>query len=246
MMGIGGEREGGEQDDWGADEGEPLETDRLALDDEGERLPWLESSGDDEDYEESSGSGMLRLFLMGVVVLAILVGGIWWATNRGGGDAPVADGSTIAAPDTPYKEAPKDPGGKTFDGTGDSSFAVSEGQTRLPQLDPGQQAAPATPAPTPSSTAPAAKPSASGTVPAASGGVGVQVGAFSSKAAAEEGWSRLVSQSNGLLSGVSHRVIAGAADNGTIHRLQAVAPNADAARALCGKLKGAGIACQVK
>ena len=243
MIGIGGEREDGEQGDWGADEGEPLETDRLALDDEGERLPWLESSDDDDYYEESSNSGMLRLFLMGAVALAILVGGIWWATNRGTGNAPVADGSTIAAPDAPYKEAPKDPGGKTFDGTGDSSFAVSEGQTRLPQLDPGE---PAAPAPAPSATTPAAKPSAAGTAPAATGGVGVQVGAFSSKAAAEEGWNRLVSQSNGVLSGVSHRVIAGAADNGTIHRLQAVAPNADAARALCGKLKGAGIACQVK
>ncbi|MGB7653876.1 MAG: SPOR domain-containing protein, partial [Novosphingobium sp.] len=102
-------------------------------------------------------------------------------------------------------------------------------------------AAGATPAP---AAAPAAKPSAAA-APAV-GGVGVQVGAFSSKESAEAGWTKLVGSSRGALSGVSHRVIAGSADNGTIFRLQAVAPNADAAQALCGKLKGAGISCQVK
>jgi cell division septation protein DedD len=245
MMGNGNDQTGEEgQGNWAAEDGEPLETERLALDDEGERLPWLESSDDDdESYESSDNSQMLRLFLIGLVALGVIVGGIWWATNRGTGTAPVADGSTIAAPDQPYKEAPKDPGGKTFDGTGDTSFAVSEGQSRPAQLDQGEAAAaPASaPSPVPSASAPAAP-----AAPAAAGGVGVQVGAFSSKAAAEEGWNRLVSQSNGLLSGVSHRVVAGSADNGTIHRLQAVTPNAEAARALCSKLKGAGISCQVK
>jgi cell division protein FtsN len=81
---------------------------------------------------------------------------------------------------------------------------------------------------------------------AATGGVGVQVGAFSSKEAAETGWGKLVGQAHGALSGVSHRVAAGTADNGTIYRLQAVAPDAAAAGALCGRLKSAGIACQVK
>jgi hypothetical protein len=74
----------------------------------------------------------------------------------------------------------------------------------------------------------------------------VQVGAFSNKATAEAGWSELASQAGGLLSGVSHRVIEGKADNGTIFRLQAVAGDAGAASALCGKLKARGIACQVK
>jgi len=74
----------------------------------------------------------------------------------------------------------------------------------------------------------------------------VQVGAFSSRDAAEAGWTKLGSQAGGALSGVSHRVIAGNADNGTIYRLQAVAPDAAAANALCGKLKSAGISCQVK
>ena len=74
----------------------------------------------------------------------------------------------------------------------------------------------------------------------------MRVGAYSSKAQAEAGWTRLVAQSNGALSGVSHRVIEGNADIGKVYRLQAVAGDAAGANALCGKLKGAGISCQVK
>ena len=46
----------------------------------------------------------------------------------------VADGGVIEAPAQPYKEKPTDPGGKTFQGTGDTSFAVSEGETRTARL----------------------------------------------------------------------------------------------------------------
>lgn len=237
MTGINGDREG---EDWQDGEGEPLETERLALDDEDERLPWLEST-DEEDYDESEGSDMghaLRLGLLALAALAAIVLGIYWVTHRNPDPALTPDGSLVAAEPTPYKEAPKDPGGKTFDGTGDTSFAVSEGQSKPAQMAPaaGAAAAPA--------AASEAKSNATAAAPA--GGVGVQVGAFSSKESAETGWSKLVGSSRGALSGVSHRVIAGTADNGTIFRLQAVAPNADAAQALCGKLKGAGISCQVK
>ena len=233
MTGIDGDREG---EDWQDGEGEPLETERLALDDEDERLPWLEST-DDDDYADSEGSDMghtVRLGLLALAALAAIVLGIYWVTHRNPDPALTPDGSLVAAEPTPYKEAPKDPGGKTFDGTGDTSFAVSEGQSKPAQMAPAAGAA----------TAPEAKPSTAAA--AAAGGVGVQVGAFSSKESAEAGWTKLVGSSRGALSGVSHRVIAGSADNGTIFRLQAVAPNADAAQALCGKLKGAGISCQVK
>ena len=237
MTGINGDREG---EEWQDGDSEPLETERLALDDEDERLPWLESS-DDEDFADSEGSDMghtLRLGLLALAALAAIVMGIYWITHRNPDPALTPDGSLVAAEATPYKEAPKDPGGKTFDGTGDTSFAVSEGQSKPAQMAPAAGAAPAPAA------APAAKPSTAAAAP--SGGVGVQVGAFSSRESAEAGWTKLVGSSRGALSGVSHRVVAGSADNGTIFRLQAVAPNADAAQALCGKLKGAGISCQVK
>ena len=235
MTGIDGDKDGTE---WDGAQDEPLETEQLALADEDERLPWLESS-DDEDEADGEGSELgatLRLALMALVALGAIVGGIYWVTHRNPDPALVADGSVVPADSRPYKEAPKDPGGKTFDGTGDTSFAVSEGKSK-----PAQMAAPSdTPKPAPPA------PGASAAPAAAASGVGVQVGAFSSKEAAEAGWTKLTGQANGALAGVSHRVIAGKADNGTIYRLQAVAPDAAAAGALCGKLKGAGISCQVK
>lgn len=235
---------------WTGGDDDALETEQLELAGEEERLPWLESPDDDYGEYEGSDNGRLIGFLMiGLLVLAVIVAGIWWATHRGPDPALVADGSTIEAPGQPYKEAPKDPGGKTFDGTGDSSFAVSEGQNRPAQL--GSEAAAPVASPAPTASAPAAKPGAQASAsPAAavpaSGGVGVQVGAFSSKAAAEAGWAKLVGQANGSLSGVSHRVIEGNADIGKVYRLQAVAGDAAGASALCSKLKGAGISCQVK
>ena len=241
MTGIDGDRDnetGGAERDETRDE--PLETEQLALADEDERLPWLESSDDtnDEDYAASDMSQTLRLGLMALVALGAIVGGIYWVSHRNSDPALVADGSLVEAESKPYKEAPKDPGGKTFDGTGDTSFAVSEGKSKPAQMA-GSGAAPVAKPAAPSAGASAAP-------IAASGGVGVQVGAFSSKDAAEAGWSKLAGQAGGALSGVSHRVIAGAADNGTIYRLQAVAPNAGAATALCSKLKAGGISCQVK
>jgi cell division septation protein DedD len=244
---IGGDDREREQPGQQWDDGDdlPLETERLALEGEqDDRLPWLEAP-DDDDYEEQDNSGMARLVLLGALALVVIVAAIWWVTRRGADETMAADGSTIAAPPGPYKEAPKDPGGKTFAGTGDSSFAVSEGQTKTPQLAASDS--PPTPAPAPAPVASPVKTGAAASpAPVAVGGVGVQVGAFSSRDAAESGWNRLVSQSGGLLSGVSHRVIAGTADNGTIYRLQAVSGNPEAAKALCGKLKSAGIPCQVK
>lgn len=213
---------------------EPLATEELALD-EDERLPWLESSDDEYEDEGSDTGRMMGFLVMGLLALGLIVGGIWWATHRTA-DSALADGSLIAAPSEPYKTAPSDAGGKTFAGTGDSSFAVSEGQTRPAQLATGA----ATPAPAASGAA------KSGAAPAAVGGVGVQVGAFGSSAAAETGWSELTSRYAAVLSGAKHRVVPGPAEGRTVYRLQAVAADAAAANALCSKLKAAGGSCQVK
>ncbi|MFM5917845.1 MAG: SPOR domain-containing protein [Novosphingobium sp.] len=232
---MGGDRDEAE---WDETHEESLETEQLELSGDEERLPWLEGS-DDDDYEDEGGEmgHTLRLALIAIVALGVIVGGIYWLTHRNPDQTLVADGSLVPADSRPYKEAPKDAGGKTFDGTGDTSFAVSEGKTKQAQLAGSGAPAPAAPVPAPTP----------GVAPApASGGVGVQVGAFSSKQAAEAGWAKVTGQANGALSGVSHRVIAGSADNGTIYRLQAVAGDAAAASALCGKLKAAGISCQVK
>lgn len=241
MMGMnGGEHEGGEGQ-------EPFETtpfdevheeaQPLPLGDE-ERLPWLESA-DDVDYDEEGGdSGRIVGFvILGALALALLIGGLYWFTHRGSAYQN-ADGSLIEASKEPYKVAPPNPGGKTFEGTGDSSFKVSEGEK------PQAKVAQATPTP-------AAKPSATPTAAASAApaadnpGVGVQVAAFSSRAAAEAGWNKLSGQYEAL-KGAKHRIVEGKADIGTVYRLQAVAPDAGAANALCGKLKAAGLSCQVK
>jgi hypothetical protein len=215
-------------------------SDRLALGDE-ERLPWLESA-DDVDFDEpgADNSRMIGFGVLAVLLLAALLGGIYWISHRGAGNA-AADGSLIAANKEPYKIAPKDPGGKTFEGTGDASFKVSEGEKPVANLagSAAPAAAAAAAAPKPSAAAPASAPAPAG------GGVGVQVGAFSTSASAEAGWSKLVA-AHDALSGLSHRVIEGKADMATVFRLQAVAGDLAAANALCAKLQAGGLKCQVK
>lgn len=210
----------------------------LALGEE-ERLPWLESA-EDVDAEEPAPdhARLIGLGVFSLVLLAAIVGGIYWLTHRGPAPAANADGSLIEASREPYKVAPKDPGGKTFQGTGDSSFKVSEGEKPAAALA-GSSAAPA------GAPAPAAKPAAAAPSAPAAGGVGVQIGAFSSNAAAEAAWTKL-SAAHEPLKGLSHRVIEGKADIGTVYRLQAVAGDLGAANTLCGALQAAGLKCQVK
>ncbi|MFC3173322.1 SPOR domain-containing protein [Novosphingobium bradum] len=205
---------------------------QLALD-EDERLPWLESADDDDDDEGTLDTArVLRVLVFGLILLAGIGGALWFMGHRGPAGPEVADGGVIKAPAQPYKQVPADQGGKTYAGTGDSAFAVSEGKTQQARLG-GHEA----PAPAPSVNIAGEQ--------AAPTGVGVQVGAYTSQAAAEAGWTRLAGSSEALKA-VKHRVIQGTADIGTVYRLQAVAPDPAAANALCSTLKSSGIACQVK
>ena len=208
---------------------------RLSLGDE-ERLPWLESA-DDVDYDESGSNGgrTLVLIALALLLLAAVIGAIYWLSHRSSTES-AADGSLIEASKEPYKIAPQDPGGKTFQGTGDSSFKVSDGEKPGANLAGGA----ASSAPKPSAAAAANAPGS-----AAAGGVGVQVGAFGSSASAEAAWSKLVGQHEAL-KGMAHRAIEGKADIGTVYRLQAVAADLGAATALCNKLQSEGLKCQVK
>lgn len=237
----------------------------LALDDD-ERLPWLESADDDDDEGGVDTGRLVKFAAFAVGLLLLIVGGIWYTNHRAATADQVAEGGVIPAPAEPYKTEPTDKGGKTFAGTGDSAFAVSEGQNPSAKL--GGVDTPVTPAapsiavgavPAVGAAGAAAKPPAAGagagTAPSAAaapaaavattGGIGVQVGAYSSQAAAEAGWSRL-SSSQASLKGLKHRVLEGRADIGTVYRLQAVATDVAAANALCASLKAGGVACQVK
>ncbi|MCC6827184.1 MAG: SPOR domain-containing protein [Novosphingobium sp.] len=216
----------------------PRPAPQLSLGDEDVRLPWLESDDDEDEYDGGGGGQLIGLVLMGLLALLVIGGAVWWFANRGSGNELVADGGVIKAPAVPYKDKPANPGGKTFDGTGDTSFAVSEGQTR-----PARLGLAPSPSPAPAPSAPAA--ATPGAAPADTGGVGVQIAAYSNRAQAEAGWTRLSAQYSQLAS-ARHRIVEGRADIGTVYRLQVVAADAAAAGALCRDLKAAGLACQVK
>ena len=216
-----------------------------------ERLPWLDA-GEDELY--GGGIDPARVWavvLVGLALLVTSVGGVWWTIHRGDRAAQLADGSIIAAPPGPIKVAPQDPGGKTFDGTGDSSFTVSQGHSPGATLagggdHAGDGGAPADPASAAAGNTGAGSAEAMIDAPGkTAGGVGVQVGAFSTQLAAEAAWEHLA-KAYDALSGSSHRIVEGKADIGTVYRLQVGAGNDSAATALCERLKTAGLNCQVK
>ena len=242
----------GGEDNWFDRSDGPVETE-LAFETPDERLPWLESDDDGEEPPAFDTGRLVGLGIIMLVALAILVGGIWFVANRGAGSGPMPDGSLIAAPPAPYKVRPASPGGKTFAGTGDTSYAVGEGKeidsrlaTSAPPLPAATVSLPASSTGASASPKPTSKPSAiSPPDPGLPAGTAVQVGAYSTRADAEAGWRRLTGQTDAL-SGVSYRIIAGRADIGTVYRLQAVGGDKAAAQALCSTLKAAGIACQVK
>lgn len=240
---------------------------------ENDRLPWLESDDDDE-YLGVDTRKVVGAVVGGVALLGAVVGGLYYFTHRGDAGAPVADGSVIAPPSEPVREAPKDAGGKQFDGTGDQSFAASQGQGSAAHLAGSGEGAQAGAAAVQAaaSTAAAAgagfangaavKPVATTTVtPVATpkaapapnaadagtnGPVGgvVQIAAYSNEAAAQAGWNRLVT-SHDMLKGMSHRIISAKIDMGTVYRLQLVT-GAGGGAALCERLKADGMPCQVK
>lgn len=212
----------------------------VLTDGDDERLPWLEASDFDEDDRGYDNGKIAGVALVALLLFGLIAAGAWWFT-RAGNDAELQpQGSVIAAAEGPYKVRPEVQGGKTFEGTGDTSFAVGEGQRREGVLADD-------PTPTPSTEAtPDASPSATATPsPALPSGPVVQVGAYATRSAAQNGWVTLMRQTT-KLNGVKHRIVQGTADIGVVYRLQAVPGDLVAARSLCAGLKEDGVACQVK
>ncbi len=218
----------------------------VMLADMDERLPWLES---DEDHDHG-GVDVGRLVALVVVALAALVGllALLWFLSKPADEAGLQpEGSTIEAPEEPYRTAPEDPGGTEVAGTGDMSFEVGEGQSRDSQLASSDSPTPsidrtqseATPSPKPS---PTPSPSASAST---AGGVPIQVAAYSSRARAEQGWNEVRGRYEAL-SGLNHRIEEAVVDGATVYRLQALAGSASAADEVCRSVRAAGGDCQVK
>ena len=210
----------------------------LGLDDP-DRLPWLETA-DGYDYEEgASPLKVAGMVLGGLLVLAAIVGGIYWAQQKQRGGT-AGNGQLIAAQEGNYKVKPEDAGGKTFEGEGDSAFAASEGTKTGATIAPA--AKPADPKAAPQAPA-AAKPAPNGAAPA--GSVLVQLGAFGDSAKADAAWAAF-GKRFGFLSGTSRRIAEANVEGGRkVFRLQAVTANAAAAQQLCAKLKAAGENCLI-
>lgn len=201
-----------------------------------ERLPWLES---DDDYEQPGvDTGRIVAFAAaGLLVLALILGGLWWFLGDRSDAELVADGSVIEAPDEPFRTRPENPGGREVEGTGATSFEVAEGE-------PVEGVIAGSGAPAPSIDREQAQ-GASDETSAATSGVGVQVGAYSTRQQAEAGWSQLAGRFEAL-QGRDHRILQGTADSGTVYRLQALASTVGEAETLCRTLRAAGGDCQVK
>ncbi len=192
-----------------------------------DRLPWLETADDYSDHNDGNGGKLLAFVLLGLLVVAVVVGGYYWFQNKVTVNGVAGDGEIIAAEEGDYKVAPVDPQGKTFEGTGDASFSASEGDRKEAKLAEAEEKQPV-----------------SQSAPAAAGSVLVQLGAYSSEALANNGWSEL-SRRYDFVGTLPKKVTSAKVDGGIVYRLSAVAPDATAANDTCGKIKSAGGACLI-
>jgi hypothetical protein len=222
--------------------------DQLLLSDENERLPWLESDDEYEDHAVDT-TRIVVVAAIGLAGVLALVALAWFLSRDTPDAALLAEGSTIEAPDAPFRERPADPGGADVDGTGDLSFEVGEGQTRETRMASAPDPLPViVPSATPTANVAPSIDREQDDAPAqdaaTQGGYGVQVGAYNTRAAAQTGWGVLLRQ-HPALSGVNNRIVQAVVDGNTVYRLQAVAGTEDAAEALCRALKATGGDCRV-
>ena len=232
-------------------------TDGLAFEEE-DRLPWLEAA---EDVEEGiSPLRMLGVILGGLLLLAIIVGGLFWIQNR---SADNGQGALIAAQGGSYKERPKDAGAQAIAGQGDASYAASEGENpsgtidnrRLPEAPVAGTPATATQrGPAVVSGAKVSAAVVDGTGKAGSRFAGssttaaasptMQLGAYGSQSGAQGAWQTLAKRF-AYLAPLKPVVAPTKVGNTTLYRLRANAANPAQAAQFCGKLKVAGENCLV-
>jgi hypothetical protein len=210
-------------------------------------LPWLESDEEDSDAGALNTRQIILFAGLLLALLAVLVGIVWYVSNKVGASSLEPDGSVIAAPEGPVKVRPQDPGGKEFAGTGNLAPLVGEGgtpQSVVASADKPVAILPDPPAPSKpvAITGQAAPPAA---VAETTSGVGVQLAAYGSRERAEQGWADLSRRSE-TLQAVRHRVVEGRVDSGIVYRLQAVAADRASADQLCATLNREGLDCQVK
>jgi hypothetical protein len=221
-----------------------------------DRLPWLEAVEEDGEREGPSVGKLVGAILIGLLAIGLIVGGLYWLGNR---NAAGEGNDIITAERGDYKQHPENPGGMNLSGEGNTSVAASEGAQPRGNLNLNgvaeQPAAPGHPAPAPTAPAPAPQHPAPVPAPApapqhpaqapapapAASGPAIQLGAFSSPAAANSAWTALAGRFR-YLAPLAHNVVPVQAGGRTLHRLRASGPgSAD----ICRRLQAAGEACAV-
>jgi hypothetical protein len=206
-----------------------------------DRLPWLEAVEEDGDGEGPSLAKLIAALIIGLLAIGLIVGGLFWLGNR---NRPGGNGEIIAAPEGDYKVRPDDPGGMNVQGEGDTAIAASEGQQPQGQIDTSRTAEAPVERPAPAPAAPqngqAAAPAPSVPArPAPAAGPTVQLGAFSSEAAANRAWTALSARFR-YLAPLSHGIVPVRSGDRTLYRLRASGPGAVD---VCRRLQAAGETC---
>ncbi|MBV9884527.1 MAG: SPOR domain-containing protein [Sphingomonadaceae bacterium] len=227
-----------------------------------DRLPWLEAVEEDEDGGGGpSVAKLIAAIVIGLVAIGVIVGGLFWLGNR---NQQGGNGEIIAAPEGDYKVRPENPGGMNVSGEGEVAAAASAGATpqgnlalnapETPVTQAPRPAAPAPAAPGPTAQAPAPQPARPAPAPApapqrpapapqqpAAAGPGgtIQLGAFSSQAAAGQAWGNLSGRFR-YLAPLNHSVVPVQAGGRTLYRLRA---SGAGAADVCRRLQVAGEAC---
>ncbi|HYD11750.1 MAG TPA: SPOR domain-containing protein [Allosphingosinicella sp.] len=225
------------------------DAEEIVLADE-DRLPWLEAVEEDDDGRDGpSAFKLVAALVIGLIAIGVIVGGLYWLGNRSQAD----ENQIITAEKGDYKQRPENPGGMNLSGEGNTSVAASEGNTPRGNLNVNgvaeQPAAPAQPArPTQQAPAPAPQPARPAPAPQqpqrpapAPSGPAIQLGAFSTPAAANNAWRALAGRFR-YLAPLSHHLVAVQSGGRTLHRLRASGP--DSAN-VCRRLQAAGEACTI-
>lgn len=214
-----------------------------------DRLPWLEAVEEDEEQGSPPVAKLIGAILIGLIAIAVIVGGLFWLGNRNRTDG---NGEIIAAPEGEYKVRPEEPGGMNVTGEGGTAAAASAGAEPRGQINtnavaeaPIARSQPAPQGPAVRPQAPNARPQApapSPPQPAAAGPAAtIQLGAFSTSAGANNAW-RALSARFRYLAPLGHSVVPVQSGGRTLYRLRASGP--DAAN-VCRRLQVAGEDCAV-
>lgn len=238
-----------------------------------DRLPWLEAADGVEEDGDVSPARLLVMVLGGLLLIGAVLGGLWWVQNggaRGKGELIAAqDGSYKIAPKNDGAKTFEGEGDASFSASEGAEPAGKVDPTRMPEepaVTPQEREAASAKAaadkaaaakakarpavvatkeqPKPAATSVKTPDAAVKAAPAAAGSAMIQLGAFSSDAAAAKAWTNL-SKRFAYLADLNKSVAPAKVGDGTVYRLRVSAGTAANAANLCGKLRVAGENCVV-